>query len=75
MPRAAKAFFVCFMGAALSVMFCTNWGWVVMDILDHYISDYVILSIGLLQQISVGWLWEYDTTAALSEGHAKALRA
>jgi SNF family Na+-dependent transporter len=72
--RPLEALFVCMIGMCGSVMFCTNWGWPIMDMVDHYLSDYIILGVGLLQCISVGWFFEYDTTAAMSEGHQKALR-
>lgn len=67
------ATFVCTMGLALSVLFTTNWGWVLFDSVDHYISSYVILLIGFCQCISVGWLFERESTASRSPEHSKSL--
>jgi len=55
MPRWLVAGKVCLMGIALTAVFTTNIGWVLFDMVDHYTSDYLVLSIVLLQCISVGW--------------------
>lgn len=38
-------------------------------------SSYIIISVGLLQCISVGWVFERETTAARSPEHRKSLRS
>ena len=45
------------------MMFCTNWGWIMFDLIDHYLSDYGVILVGLLQCISVGWVFEASSTA------------
>lgn len=58
----------------LSCLFTTNWGWVLFDLVEHYISSYIITAVGLCQCISVGWLFERAPTAARSPAHAKSMR-
>ena len=61
-------------GILLSLPFCSNFGWILFDLTEHYITGYIVIMVGLLQCVSVGWLFEYDSTAALSKQHAKALK-
>lgn len=63
MSRPLAAFLVCLMGAVLSLTFTSNFGWVFFDLCDHYISSYVILGAALLQCVSVGWVFERESTA------------
>ena len=66
---------VCLLGILLSTPFTTNFGWILFDMTEHYIISYIVLGVGLLQCISVGWMFEYETTAIVSEGHRKSLKA
>jgi hypothetical protein len=66
---------VCTLGAAISAIFSTNLGWQLFDMTEHFMNRYVILSVGLLQCIAVGWVFEYDTTANCSADHKRSLRA
>jgi hypothetical protein len=65
----------CGVGYSITMLFCTNWGYILFDLIDHYISDYVILLVGILQCVAVGWVFEYESTAIRSEGHREALRS
>ena len=62
------------LGIVLSLPFCTNFGWILFDLTEHYITSYIVIMVGLLQCVSVAWLFEYDTTAIQSEEHARSLR-
>ena len=66
---------VCIFGMILTTTFTTNWGWILFDIVDHYISDYIVISIGLCQCIAVGWIFERESTSSRSAGHRKSMRA
>lgn len=46
--RIATTAFVCVMGIALSAVFTTNFGWVLFDLVDHYMSSYIIIAVGLM---------------------------
>ena len=72
--RWKAASIVVFFGVALSTLFCSNWGWVLFDLVDHYVSNYIVLPVGLCQCIAVGWIFERENTAARSPGHAKSMR-
>ena len=65
---------VCVAGVLLSCLFTTNWGWVLFDLVEHYISSYIITAVGLCQCISVGWLFERAQTASRSPEHARSMR-
>jgi NSS family neurotransmitter:Na+ symporter len=62
----------CGMGILISLPFCTNFGWILFDLVEHYVTSYIVIMVGLLQCISVAWMFEYDTTAAVSVQHGKA---
>jgi hypothetical protein len=72
--RPGVAFIVCLFGALISIIFTTNFGWVLFDLVDHYISNYLILLVGFLQCVSVGWFFERESTARMSPAHARSLR-
>jgi SNF family Na+-dependent transporter len=46
---------VCMFGIAITGAFTTNFGWVPFDMVEHYIADYLIVPVGLLQCVCVGW--------------------
>jgi SNF family Na+-dependent transporter len=74
-PRWKVALWVTVAGIIFSIPFTSNAGWLLLDLVDHFISDYIILIVGLGQCISVGWLWEYESTAVCSPQHRTALKA
>lgn len=74
MKRIGAAFFVVMIGIALTAIFTTNFGWILFDLVDHYISSYIIVAVGFMQCVAVGWLFEYHSTAAVSLEHTRSLR-
>ena len=58
MRRNICSLVICTLGFILSSLFCSNWGWVLFDLVDHYISLYIVLPVGLCQCIAVGWIFE-----------------
>ena len=72
--RTGSAFFVCFTGAVLSLFFTSNFGWVLFDVVDHYITSYIVLGAALMQCVAVGWCFERESTARMSPEHAKSLK-
>lgn len=73
-PYPLMALEVCGVGVGISMMFCSSWGWILFDLVDHYLSDYCIISLGLLQCIAVGWVFEASSTADKSPDHHRALK-
>lgn len=66
--------FVCVIGVALTALFSSNFGWQLFDMTEHYLTRYVLLSVGLFQCIAVGWVFEFETTSNASEQHKRSLR-
>jgi hypothetical protein len=64
---------VCAAGAALSLLFTSNWGWVLFDFVDHYISSYIIIVVGFTQCVAVGWIFERESTARRTPEHRASL--
>lgn len=73
-PRRKAAGMVVAAGIIMSIPFTSNAGWMLLDLADHWISDYFVIIVGLAQCISVGWMFEYETTAIVTPGHASSLR-
>lgn len=53
-------------GLGYSCAFTSNSGWVLLDMTEHYILRYIVIMVGFFQCVSVGWYFEYFTTAASS---------
>ena len=47
-PRMFVAFVLCVFGFMGSVPFCTNWGFTLFDVVDHYLCAYLLLMIGVM---------------------------
>jgi SNF family Na+-dependent transporter len=55
MKRALVGAIVCIMGICITAALTTNFGWVLFDMIEHYVADYLIVPVGLLQCVCVGW--------------------
>jgi len=53
----------------MSIMFCTNWGFILFDSVDHYLSNYLLLLIGIQECFGVGWCFDASCTIAKSKEH------
>ena len=73
-PRWKAALGVCTLGLILTTAFTSNVGWILFDMTEHYVKNYVVILVGLFQCIAVGWVFEYETTANVSIQHRKALK-
>jgi len=62
---------VCSLGFAFGLVFCTQGGEAVLDIIDHFSSTYCLLLVGLLECIVVGWVYDLvpidDESASIME--------
>jgi SNF family Na+-dependent transporter len=65
---------VCLCGILLTIAYTSNVGWILFDMTEHYILRYLLISVGFLQCVAVGWFFEYFSTAAASPNHEKALK-
>jgi hypothetical protein len=41
-------FILCVIGFLGSLPFCCNWGFILFDVVDHYLCAYLLLMIGIL---------------------------
>ena len=73
-PRMFIAFILCVIGFLGSIPFCTNWGFILFDVVDHYLCAYLLLLIGILQAFGCGWFFEADKNMDKSDGHRKAIK-
>lgn len=51
---------LCGLGAAISTLFCFNWGFAFFDVVDHYLCVYLLFLMGILQSVSVAWYYDQD---------------
>lgn len=47
-PKALLALILCLIGLGISALFCTNWGYILFDCIDHYLGNYLLLLVGIL---------------------------
>lgn len=52
---------LCAFGFAESILFTTDAGLFWLDIVDHFINHYGLISLGILEVIVVGWIYKTDT--------------
>lgn len=60
MSKVVIATMLCVIGAIFSTFFCFNWGFTFFDIIDHYLNVYLVLLMGILQSVSIGWYFCQD---------------
>ena len=72
-PRMFIAFVLCLIGFLGSMPFCCNWGFILFDVVDHYLCAYLLLMIGILQALGCGWFFDFKQTSEKSPEHAKSL--
>lgn len=65
---------VSIIGILVTIAYTSNAGWIVFDMTEHFILRYIVIAVGFLQCISVGWFFEYHTTAIVSPEHNKSLK-
>lgn len=72
-PRMFVAFLLCLFGFLGSLPFCCNWGFILFDVVDHYMCAYLLNIIGILQAWGCGWFFDAAKTMEKSDGHRKSL--
>lgn len=73
-PKGFIAFVINLVGFLLSVPFVTNWGFVLFDVIDHYLCTYLLFLCGIFQCFGCGWGFDVEGTLTISEYHAKSLQ-
>ena len=54
---------ICIIGFAVSLIYTTNAGLYILDIVDHFITNYALVLGGLLECLFVGWVIKADTVS------------
>lgn len=72
-PRGFISFMICLFGLLCSIPFCTNWGFVLFDVIDHYLCVYLLFICGLFQCYGCGWGFDVEETMNKSDNHRKSL--
>ena len=57
-PRKLIALVLVILGAFCSIFFCFNWGFTFFDVVDNYLNVYLMLVLGILETMGVGWVYE-----------------
>jgi NSS family neurotransmitter:Na+ symporter len=58
MPRKLIALLLCVTGCAFTALFCFNWGFTYFDVVDHYLTVYLMLLVGIFEVFGAGWVYE-----------------
>jgi NSS family neurotransmitter:Na+ symporter len=58
-------------GFLISTIFATGAGLAVLDVADHFIVNYGLVTIGLLEALVVGWFWKGEDLVAFINQHSK----
>lgn len=59
-PRKLLALILCLLGSLASILFSFNWGFTYFDVVDHYLTVYLMLLIGILEVWGAGWVFEFS---------------
>lgn len=51
---------MCIIGLIMGFIYCTNEGLYWLDIVDHFVNQYVLLFMGVLTCFAVGWIYGID---------------
>jgi len=63
-PRKLLALLLCLLGACGSFVFSFNWGFTYFDVVDHYLTVYLMLLVGILEVFGAGWVYQFNETIA-----------
>jgi hypothetical protein len=73
LSKVVIASLLCLVGCVCSTFFCFNWGFTFFDIIDHYLNVYLVLLMGILQSVSVGWFYRQGDALKCSRASSLAL--
>ncbi len=63
-PRKAVITTICILGFFGSLLFTTNAGLLWLDIVDHFLNQYGLITVGIVEALVVGWLYRTDRLKA-----------
>ena len=68
-PKVFLTMVVCLFGFVGSIPFCFNWGFNLLDTVDHYLNTYLLVFIGVIQCMGCGWAFDLEKTMDMSPRH------
>lgn len=60
--RTSIAFTVCSVCFVLGIIFVTNAGLYFLDVVDHFITNYGLVSVGIFEAVAIGWFFGAERT-------------
>jgi len=66
-PRKLTALIICCVGWAFSLLFVSSWGFTYFDVVDRYISVYLMFVLGIMQCFGAGWMFRYNKLTTKSD--------
>lgn len=51
------AFYVCFAAFILGILFTTNAGLYFLDVIDHFVSNFGLILVGIFECVAIGWIY------------------
>ncbi len=64
LPRKRVITVICALGFLGSLLFTTNVGLLWLDIVDHFLNQYGLITVGIVEAFVVGWLYRTDKLKA-----------
>jgi len=55
--RESLSFWICLIGFLMGVIYTTGAGLYFLDIVDHFVTNIAILTVGILECIMIGWIY------------------
>lgn len=68
--RTLIAFALCLIGLIITTPFCTNWGFILFDVVDHYLAIYLLYVVGILQCFGCGWCYDWPEASDVKKTKA-----
>jgi SNF family Na+-dependent transporter len=56
--RSILALVICVLAFFIGILFTTNGGLYFLDLVDHYVTSYGLVFVGLVQAVAVGWFFD-----------------
>jgi len=64
LPRKTVITGICIIGFCGSMLFATNVGLLWLDIVDHFLNHYGLITVGIVEALVIGWLYRTDKLKA-----------
>lgn len=68
-PQKVIALFLVILGSFFSLFFSFNWGFTLFDVVDNYLNTYLMLVVGVMEVMGVGWVYEVSQVAPKGRGY------